>query len=304
MRPTLKQLQYLVAIAETGKINEAARRMNVSQPSLSAQLVEMELELGKRLVERGRLGAILTPSGEEVVRRARIVLQGMEGLKAAIGREQGILSGRIKLGVIPSVGPYLLPHVTGRLHAMFPLLRLGVQEYRTFELDTHLREGRLDTIISTAEDHPNTRSFTLFRESLWICVAPESPLSVSRAPIKLDELKDLPLLSLGYGHHLNLAIREMARLSGGYISSEYEGTSLDAVRQMAAMGAGVAILPSLYALMEASRDRELVLRRIAHKDAQRTISLVWRDTSPMGEDIEQLASVLKDVANSLLGKEA
>ena len=124
MRPTLRQLQYLVAISETGKFNLAARRMNVSQPSLSAQIADMEAELNATLVERGRHGAVMTPAGEQVVRRARQILHLVEELKAMHTGGPDGLSGHIRLGVIPSVGPYLLPNATKALHQMFPQLRL------------------------------------------------------------------------------------------------------------------------------------------------------------------------------------
>lgn len=302
MRPTLKQLQYLVAVAETGKFNEAARRMNVSQPSLSTQIADMEIELAANLVERGRHGAILTPVGEEIVRRSRAILRSVEELKSATNTGNMILTNRIRLGVIPSVGPYLLPIATQTLHKQYPDLRMSVFEARTLDIDKMLRDGRLDTIISTAEDHPDSIATPLFRENLWICVPPDSPLAQKKTDVKISELKDKPLLSLGHGHHLNLAIHDLARLSGAYVSSEYEGTSLDAIRQMATMGAGIAILPSLYALVEASRDTALVVRRIAHKKAERQISLIWRDTSPLKESFLQMAEVLKQSAEELLTK--
>lgn len=301
MRPTLKQMQYLVAIADTGKFNEAARVMNVSQPSLSTQIADMELELKVKLVERGRNGAILTTAGEDTVRRARAILRLVEELKATTQSGGGILSSRIRLGVIPSVGPYLLPEVTKVLHRQYPDLRMSVIEERTIEIDRLLRDGRLDTIISTAEDHPDSISIPLFRENLWICVPPDSPLAGTVGEVSLSELKGMPLLSLEHGHHLNLAIHDLARQSGAFISREYEGTSLDAIRQMAAMGAGVAILPSLYALVEASRDTSLVVRRIKHKNTTRQISLIWRQTSPLKESLTQLAEVFKSSAHKLLG---
>jgi len=300
MRPTLKQLQYLVAIAETGKFNEAARRMNVSQPSLSTQIADMEQELKANLVERGRHGAILTPTGEDVVRRSRSILRAVEELKSVAGPQTGIAASRIRLGVIPSVGPYLLPIAVKTLHQQYPDLRMSVYEARTLDIDTMLRDGRLDTIISTAEDHPDNQSIPLFRERLWICVPPDSPLGTNRGNVRLSELKGMPLLSLGHGHHLNLVIHDLAKQCGAYVNSEYEGTSLDAVRQMATMGAGIAILPSLYALVEASRDTELIVRCIDHKKAEREISLIWRDTSPLRESFDNLAGVLKASADILL----
>ncbi|MEO0755159.1 MAG: LysR family transcriptional regulator, partial [Pseudomonadota bacterium] len=118
MRPTLRQMQYIVAVAETGRFGLAARQLNVSQPSLSAQLAEVESLLGVNLIERGRGGAMMTPKGEDFVHRARTVLRQVEDLKAAMQQEPGHLAGRIRLGVLPSIGPYLLPSAVQRLHAM------------------------------------------------------------------------------------------------------------------------------------------------------------------------------------------
>jgi len=300
MRPTLKQLQYLVAIAETGKFADAARLMNVSQPSLSTQLADMEFELDTVLIERGRHGAKLTPIGEETVRRARLILASVEELKAHATAGVGGFSGRLRLGVIPTVGPYLLPSVTSKLHGMYPDFRLSVQEERTIDLDQRLREGQLDTLISTAEDHGNTQSIPLFTEDLWVCVPPDHSFAQGTGPIKPEALKGLSLLSLGQGHNLNMTIRDVARVSGAFVNHEYEGTSLDAIRQMAAMGAGVAVLPSLYALVEARRDQALTVRKIDHETARREISLVWRDTSPMGEQMGELAEILREVAAELI----
>ena len=128
MRPTLRQLQYLVAVAETGHFGDAAKSVNVSQPSLSAQIANMEAELGTVLVERGRHGALLTPKGEEAVRRARLILRDVEDLKSATRHEPGYLTGRLRLGVLPTIGPYLLPAATRRLHISYPELRFSVRE--------------------------------------------------------------------------------------------------------------------------------------------------------------------------------
>ena len=303
MRPTLKQMQYLVAIADRGSFRNTAALMNVSQPSLSNQIQDMELELRTRLVERGRRGAILIPAGEDVVRAARGILNSVERMKDNATRSSSSLSGRIRLGVIPSIGPYLLPHVTGTLHAMHPDLRISVQDQRTIVLDRMLKEGKVDVLISTREDHANTQSIKLFEEELWIGVAPDSPLANRKSPVKLDELAGQQLLSIGPGNQINLAIQNLAKLSGAFVSSEYEGNGLDATRIMAAMGAGVAVLPSLYALLEARRDQDLCVRKIKDISTSRTISLVWRDTSPLEDDFEALAGVVKEVAAKLLNEQ-
>lgn len=300
MRPTLRQLQYLIAIADTGRFGEAAKRLHVSQPSLSTQLAEMEAELSCALVERGRHGAFLTPVGEEVARRARYILSEVEDMKA-VTRETGSgLAGRIRLGVLPSVGPYLLPTTTKRLHEQFPELRLSVREERTIDLESHLTNGQLDIIISTREDHPAHTSFLLFEEQLWICAASDDPISRETGAVPLTQLKGRPLLTLGQGHRLSHLIGELARKAGGHVSEEYQGTSLDATRQMAVMGAGIAVLPSLYVKLEAQRDKDITLRPISDPLAKRTISLIWREKSPLGKKFEALGQILKHTANELL----
>lgn len=303
MRPTLRQMQYLVAIADTGKFGDAAKLMNVSQPSLSAQVAEMEAALGVILVERSRQGAMLTPAGEEFVRRVRNILREVEDLKAVARFGRKDLSGRLRLGILPTVGPYLLPFAVRDLHARFPALRLSVREERTIDLDEHLQAGEFDTIISTPEDHQNIGHAHLFTESLYICAPPEDTLSQAKGPVALSDLKGRSLLTLGQGHRLNTIIQQLADASGAEVSSEYEGTSLDAIRLMAEMGAGVAVLPSLYALSEARRDRALNARPIAHALAQRSISLIWRDTSPLAVSLEALVGPLSKAAASILAQD-
>ena len=300
MRPTLRQLQYLVAVAETGKFGEAAKRMHVSQPSLSAQMADMEAYLGVSLIERGRHGAVMTPLGADVVARARLIIRHVEELKSMAQQGDGVLAGRIRLGVLPTIGPYLLPVATKQLHGQHPDLRLSVNEMSTINLAAALRDGRLDTIISTPEDHPEMDSIYLFHEELWICAADDDPLSSGSGPVKLSELKGRPLLTLGAGHRLSFIVEEIAHTAGAYISAEYEGTSLDATRQMAIMGGGVAVLPSLYALSEAVRDPDLKVRRIDNKIAERDIHLCWRPSSPLTAKFQALGETMADVADQLI----
>lgn len=303
MRPTLRQLQYVVAVADAGKFGVAARNLSISQPSLSTMIADMETELGVVLFERGRQGALLTPAGTELVRRARGILTEVENLKAVAGMQKNVLTGRIRLGVLPSIGPYLLPSAVRTLHGKFPDLRLFVREERTLDLDANLREGRFDTIISSVSDHPSASAARLFEESLYICVAPDHPLALGKGQVALDDLAGHEILSLGYGFGLNVIAGDLATRAGAVLSSEYEGTSLDAVRQMAAMGAGVAILPSLYATTEARRDPDLIIRRINHPAARREVSLIWRETSTLVDSLTQLAAVLKNEADTVLAGE-
>jgi len=296
-------MQYLIAIADTGKFGDAARAVNVSQPSLSAQVAEMEASLGVQLVERSRRGAMLTAAGDELVRRARNILREVEDLKAVAKFGRNALSGRLRLGVLPTVGPYFLPLASRELHKRFPELRLSVREERTVDLDEHLQAGDFDTIISSPIDHENIHHEPLFSEHLYVCAPAEDPLSDGEGPVRLKDLKGRSLLTLGQGHRLNAIIRDLAAASGAEVSAEYEGTSLDAIRLMAELGAGVAILPSLYALSEASRDRGLNARVIDHPLARREVSLIWRDTSPLEASLVGLAEPLRQAAGLVLRNE-
>lgn len=300
MKPTLRQMEYLVAIAESGTISAAAKKTFVSQPSLSAQVKDMEAHLGAALLERGRHGAILTPIGEEIVARARLVLRDVEEMKVLAREAEGTLAGRIRLGVLPTVGPYLLPQATRVLHKFYPDLRLFVREESTLNLQDHLSSGYFDAVISTPEDHSDSRSIPIVQENIYICIAPDDPLAVSRDPVEMEALKGREFLTLGYGHKFATVIQNIADHAGATTSGEYEGTSLDATRQMAAMGGSVAILPSLYAISEAKRDPQLIVRRINHPLAQRKISLIWRYSSPLAAKFEKIGSVFVDVARGIM----
>ena len=305
MRPTLRQLQYLVAIAEAGSFSRAAQVAGVSQPSLSVQVRDMEETLGAPLVERGRGGAPLTPLGEEMVVRARRVLREVEAMKTVAGESGDTLAGRVRLGTLPSVGPYLLPLAVRRLHGKYPQLRIEVREERTTDLERHLADARLDLVISTPEDHPEAERMHLFSEEMFVGVAPDDPLAEGAAEgagdLALSELEGRSLLTLGYGHKLAVLVARLAELAGAGVSAGYRGTSLDAIRQMAAMGGDVAVMPSLYARSEAMGDPGVVVRRISHPEARRDVALLWRHTSPLGEKFEAMGGVLREAAAELLG---
>ena len=300
MKPSLRQLQYLVAVSETGTLSEAAKRTHVSQPSLSIQIKDMEEQLGAALVERGRRGALLTPLGHDVVKRARIILRHVEELKAISIEAKGTLAGRVKLGVLPTVGPYLLPQATRKLHALYPQLRLTVREERTVDLDEHLADGRFDVIISTPEDHSGTRAHFITQENIYICVAPDDVLAETPGQVGIKELKGREFLTLGYGHKFATVVKNLAGIAGATTSGSYEGTSLDAIRQMASMGGSIAVLPSLYAISEAKRDPQLIVRPIDHPLAQRQIALLWRQSSPMASKFQTIGEVFEEIAKTIM----
>jgi LysR family hydrogen peroxide-inducible transcriptional activator len=299
MRPTLRQLEYIVAVAETGQVGLAAAQLNVSQPSLSAQLAEVEADLGAALFQRGRAGAKITPTGEEVVRRARQILHEMQDLRAA-AQGGGVFKGRLRLGVLPSIGPYLLPGVVQRLHREHPSFRLIIREESTRDLDQGLRSGRLDMVISTPEDHPGAELTPLFTEHLWAAVALDHPLADRTTPVALRDLQGQTLLTLGSGHRLTHIVAGLAASGGGRVSDEYEGTSLDAVRLMAATGAGLAVLPSIYAATELRRGTDVKILSIGEPAARRDIALIQPQMPEIRPEGTLLAEILRSEAQRIL----
>ncbi len=300
MRPTFRQLEYLVAVHETGRFSAAAQSLHVSQPSLSSQIAEAESHLGFRVFERGRHGAIATPLGRELLERARAVLTSMSDIKRLAQYGQDGLVGQVRLGVLPTIGPYLLPRCTAHLHACYPQLRLSIREESSVDLNQILSDGRMDIVISAPEDHPGCISSPLFHERLWAAVPPDDPLAHQNGPVTLEELSGRGFLTLGLGHRLNKLVADLAERAEGHLPADYEGTSLDAIRHMAALGAGIAVLPEMYVRCEAERDNSLVFRLIDDPGAQRDIALIWRQNSPLASGFQAIADVMRDAAGQIL----
>ncbi|HEV8033882.1 hydrogen peroxide-inducible genes activator [Yoonia sp.] len=292
MRPTLRQIEYFVAVAEYGAFGAAADALAVSQPSLSKQLSTMEQELGIRLFERTSRRVSLTPTGRAVLARGRSILRDVRDFKAIARGTTSLFAAKLSIGVLPSIGAYFMPIANRRLHNLYPDLRLVIQEGATRPLLQLLKDGTIDAVIGTPTNEPEFDSAPLFEEALWVCAASDDPISLGSGPVTLSDLANSPLLSLSAEFRLNDIVEQLARKAGTYLSRDYEGGSLDAVRQMAVMGAGVAILPSLYALAEAVRDPEFKVRRLDHPDAVHPVALHWRRTSPAAEDFISLAKDL------------
>lgn len=289
MRPTLRQLEYIVAVARLGRFGLAAAALNVSQPSLSAQIAEVEADLGTRLFLRDRAGVRPTAAGAEVIRRAQKILREVEDLRASV--THGLpFGGRLRLGVLPSIGPYLLPGAIASIHRAQPGLRVAVREENTQLLEQGLRAGRFDLIVSTPEDHPNTRQVHLFGERLWIAVARDDPLAASEAPVRREALQRRVFLTLDRGHRLSRIVHALASGCDGIVSDDYEGTSLDSLRLMAASGAGIAVLPELYAREQAALRRDVALRLLLVEGASRDIALIQPiGGEEVGADLVQTA---------------
>ncbi|WP_171117143.1 hydrogen peroxide-inducible genes activator [Ruegeria sp. HKCCA5463] len=298
MRPTLRQLEYIVTVSRLGRFSLAAEVLNVSQPSLSTQIATVEQELGVRIFERNRGGIQMTAKGEEFILRAQKILAEVKDLRHAMSNDMPV-GGRLRLGVLPSIGPYLLPQAIKQVHRIRPGLRIAVREENTLDLEQGLKSGRFDLILSTPEDHPNTVQHRLFNEPLWVAVAVDDVLARDLQGVSATDLQNRIFLTLDQSHRLSRIVYALAAECGGVVSDEYEGTTLDSIVLMAASGVGVAVLPDLYARRQGIYRDEVRLRPLSIANANRDIALLARssETPPPGQNV--LTDSLRTSARSM-----
>jgi LysR family hydrogen peroxide-inducible transcriptional activator len=257
----------------------------MSQPALSAQIRALEDRLKLTLIERRSTGAALTPVGRETLARARRVLEEARALVDFARGARQALSGRMRLGVSPTVGPYLLPLVVARLHRQHPELRLVIRESPPRALARELEEGDHDAVLIQAPvDGATLTVRPLFRERLLLLVAADHPLAGGEsAPV--EALAGLDVLTLDPRYQLHDQTAALCRTFGARLSSDYQGGSLDALRLMVGMGAGVAFAPELYARSEVRPGGDVVALPVRGRAVWRGVSLAWRrslsDAAPM-----------------------
>lgn len=292
--PSLRQLRYLVALADTGHFGKAAQRVGIAQPSLSLQIANLEDVLKLRLYERGRGPFRLTPEGREVTARARAVVAEVLDIVDFSATLQSGVAGTIRLGTTPTIGPYLLPQAIGELHKTHPKLKLYIREAAPRDLLAELERGRHDVILTQLPaSGPSFVTERLFREPLSLAIAPDHPLALRKNIVDAD-LAELVILSLGPAYILHEQISEVCRNAGADLRRDYEGTSLDALRQMVGMGMGVTFLPMLYIRSEVlGRDGSIEVRPFRKGRLVRSIGIVRRKSSGKNASIDHIADALR-----------
>jgi LysR family hydrogen peroxide-inducible transcriptional activator len=290
---TLRQLQYVLAVGETLSFRRAAERCHVSQPSLSAQVAALEGALGVRLFERNRRRVLVTPAGAALLERARAVTAAAAALVEGARGAADPLSGRLRLGVIPTISPYLLPTAAPSLRRAFPRLRLEWVEEKTAALVARLQAGALDGALLALEADLGEVEHEVVAEDPFVLAAPRGhPLGARPGPARAAELRGADVLLLDEGHCLRaqaLAVCSRARAR----EHEFRATSLPTLVQMVASGAGVTLLPRLSVPTEA-RAGQLVLRELASPAPHRTLALVWRPRAPVGPALRAIARALRE----------
>lgn len=286
--PSLRQLEYLATLADTRHFRRAAEKLNVSQPTLSAQLINLEERLGVQLVERSRAGIFLTPMGEEVEAIARRVIRDVQEIRDTTSMQRSKLAGMIKLGLPPTIGPYLLPNLVPKIHSSYPELKLYVREQVPNELPTSLEEGRHDVIIMPLPVRgKDFEVITLFREPLYLTVAADSELA-NKASVSRKDLRGQSILVLENGHQLREQVDAICEEFKANILTNFEGTSLDTLRQMVAMGMGHTFLPGLYAKNVSQKEKSIKMFEMKDRKLFRTVGMIWRKSSARKREFEQL----------------
>lgn len=295
---SLRQLRYLVALGAKASFTRAAALCGVSQPSLSQAIRHLEEALGAPLVERGAR-AFLTPLGHEVTERARRILLEVRDLGELVSAGDAALLGTIRLGVTPTVGAYLLPRLVARLHQQFQDLRVHVRENSPAQLVEGLASGTFDVILAQLPlAAPGAHVERLFREPLHLAMSADHPLA-ARETIGREDLAGQDLLTLQRGYRLAEQTIALAEEAGAQVRDDYEGTSLDAIRQMAGMGMGLAVLPELYVRQEIRPGDDVVARPFRAGRHYRELGLLWRTGVARAAAYQRLAQELVACAEDI-----
>ncbi|WP_439121768.1 hydrogen peroxide-inducible genes activator [Marivita sp.] len=274
--PSLQQLRYLVAVADQLHFRRAAEACNVTQPTLSAQIKELEMRLGTSLVERSRSKVMMTPTGKDIAERGRRILREVAEIHTIAKSLQDLMSSVIRIGVVQTVGSYFLPLVIPDLHKTYPKLGLYIREGLPDLLLRSLEDGALDLLFFPLPvNRVELETQSLFREPIQV-VMPADHRLASESEIDPVMLRGETILSLEPGHRLYELVRRISDDYGVELSHDYEGTSLDTLRQMVATGMGLSLMPALYVKSEVTHQDLVVARPFRGTAPSRTIGMVWR----------------------------
>lgn len=292
---TLRQLRYADALARHGHFGRAAEASAISQPALSMQIRELELALGTPLFERGARQVRLTGFGEEVLSRVRDILRSVEELGDLARASGDSLAGRLRIGVIPTIAPYLLPRVVGRLAERYPGLDLHLRETVTPRLLRELAEGRLDAaLVALPVSEASLTEVALFVEDFVLVRPPEDQ---GKPVPSAESLGRMRLLLLEEGHCFRDQALSFCNLTSATPREILDGSSLTTLVQMVSAGIGVTLIPEMAVRVE-TRSAAVSVARFPAPGPSRTIGMVWRRTSPLASRLMRIAEVVREAADA------
>jgi LysR family hydrogen peroxide-inducible transcriptional activator len=290
----LKDLKYLVAVADTRHFGRAAERCFVSQPTLSAQLKKLEDYLGVQLVERQPKRVLLTPAGEQIVARARRVVEASDEIVDIAATHRDPLAGRLRVGFLPTIGPYLLPQIMPRLRKALPRLDLMLYEFQTAVMLERLHAGELDVgILALPVELDGLESRRLYDEA-FVVALPAAHALAKAAQVRLSDLGGETLLLLEEGHCLRDQALEVCGRLSVHERSDFRATSLETLRHMVASGAGITLMPELATRGAYAATRGVVIKLFAKPAPSRSIGAVWRKSSARTAAIEAVAKEIAE----------
>ena len=285
----LRDLRYLVAVAEHKHFGRAAEACFVSQPTLSTQVKKLEEELGVTLIERTNRQVMLTPVGERIVAQAQRVLREVNYMVHIAEEHKDPYGGEFRLGIIPTVAPYLLPKILGPIKKAFPKLRIQLTEAQTAVISRMLREGDLDAVILALPLEEDFVSEALYTEPFYFAASRHHPKAALKA-VDLDDLDHEQVLLLEDGHCLRDQALEICSSHNAVENTNFRATSIETLRQMVAANVGITLMPELAITSRTGPVRYLPFKR---DQPHRTIGLCWRASSTRAELLGQFADVLK-----------
>ncbi|CDH07150.1 transcriptional regulator of oxidative stress,regulates intracellular hydrogen peroxide (LysR family) [Xenorhabdus bovienii str. oregonense] len=288
----IRDLEYLVALAKYRHFRRAADSCHVSQPTLSGQIRKLEDELGVMLLERTSRKVLFTQQGMLLVEQAKTVLREVKVLQEMASLQGESMSGPLHIGLIPTVGPYILPLIIPELHKLFPKLEMYLHEAQTQNLLAQLDSGKLDcAILALVKETEAFIEVPLFEEPMKLAIY-EGHRWVNRTHIKMEELAGEKLLMLEDGHCLRDQAMGFCFQAGAKEDTHFRATSLETLRNMVSAGSGITLLPDLAVPKERKRDGVCYLECI-EPEPKRTIILVYRPGSPLRGRYEQLAEAIR-----------
>ena len=288
----LKDLRYLVAVADSGHFGQAAERCFISQPTLSAQLKKLEEYLGVQLIERQPRGATLTQAGEQIVARARLILSASDEVITIAQTFRDPLAGRLKVAMIPTVGPYVLPQVAPAVHRQMPRLDLLLFEYQTAAMLEKIQTGEIDVgVLALPVENEGLATRKLYDEDFNVAL-PEHHRLARQSSVRLSDLTDESLLLLDEGHCLRDQALEVCSRISIHERQDFRATSLETLRQMVAAGAGVTLMPELASGGAYGNARGVIIRPLVRPTPHRQIGAVWRKSSVRIAAIQGFCDVL------------
>ncbi len=296
----LRDLQYLVALADHRHFGRAAEASFVSQPTLSTQVRKLEQELGVELVERNPRNVLLTDAGLRVVERARVILREAESIRTIARQAVDPESGSLRLGIFPTLGPYLLPHVVPAIHERFPNLELLLVEEKTEIVVQRLRDGSLDAgILALPISGEGLHEELLFEEDFVLAVPAGHALAGGAGPVPTSVLAGENVLLLEEGHCLRDQALSVCRLAGADERDGFRATSLETLRQMVAADVGLTLLPELSVQPPVPPSDAVALVRFSEPVPRRQVAMFWRPTSAFRELLPKLADLVRALPSDL-----